>query len=512
MYSLQKEVDKMQVFDVFFEQMTQLLGQGIPRLLVALVILILGWLAALVLSAVARRVLQRTKLDEQLLQWIGGKEQAKGIEVGRWVGTGLFYLVMLLVLVAFFQILGLTLITEPLNRLLTLVFEYAPRVLGAGLLLLVAWIVARVLKLVVSRVLHIAKIDERLGSKAGLEEEKRLPLTQGVAEAVYWLVFLLFLPAILNALALEGLLVPVQRMLEDLLGFLPNIFAAALILAIGWFVARIVQRIVTNVLAAAGVDRLGERVGLGKVLEQQTPSELLGLVLYVLILIPVLIAALNALGLEAITQPAANMLDLILAALPAIFGAILVLVVSYVVGRVVAGLIGNLLTGAGFNTILVKLGLAREPTEGQQTPSRIVGYLVLVAIMLFASIEALRFLGFESVAALVTRFTDLAVQVVLGLIIFGVGLYLANLVAEVVRTSGAAQAKFLAPASRVAILALTSAMALREMGLANEIINLAFGLLLGAVAVALALAFGLGGREIAARELQDWVESVKSEK
>jgi hypothetical protein len=121
-------------------------------------------------------------------------------------------------------------------------------------------------------------------------------------------------------------------------------------------------------------------------------------------------------------------------------------------------------------------------------------------------------LGFESVADLVTRFTGLAGQVILGFVIFGVGLYLANLAAGAVQASGAAQARLLAPASRVAILALTGAMALREMGLANEIINLAFGLLLGAVAVAMALAFGLGGREIAARELQDWVESVKSEK
>jgi hypothetical protein len=53
-------------------------------------------------------------------------------------------------------------------------------------------------------------------------------------------------------------------------------------------------------------------------------------------------------------------------------------------------------------------------------------------------------------------------------------------------------------------------MALRQMGLASEIINLAFGLLIGAIAVAVALAFGLGGREIAARELSGWVESVKS--
>jgi hypothetical protein len=301
-------------------------------------------------------------------------------------------------------------------------------------------------------------------------------------------------------------------MINKILGFLPNIFAAGLILAIGWFVARIVQRIVTNLLAAVGADRLSERVGLAPVLGKQRLSGLLGLVVYVLILIPVLIAALNALALEAITRPATNMLNAILTALPAIFAAILVVTIAYVVGRVVAGLITNLLTGAGFNAILARLGLGKEPAEGERTPSEIVGYLVLVAIMLLASIEALRLLGFGSVAGLVTQFTAFAGQVVLGLIIFAIGLYLSNLAAKTVQASGAAQAGLLALAARVSILVLAGAMALRQMGLANEIINLAFGLLLGAIAVAVALAFGLGGREIAARELEKWLQSAKSKK
>ena len=106
-------------------------------------------------------------------------------------------------------------------------------------------------------------------------------------------VFLLFLPAVLGALELQGLLEPVQGMINQILGFLPNIFAAGLILAVGWFVARIVQQIVTNLLAAIGADQLSKRVGLAPVLGKQQLSGLLGLVVYVLILIPVLIAAIS---------------------------------------------------------------------------------------------------------------------------------------------------------------------------------------------------------------------------
>jgi len=497
---------------VIVNQIAQLVGAYIPSLVGALIILVIGWLVAVVVSAIVRGALRRTELDDRLARWIFGEEEAKAIETERWIAKGVYYLIMLFVLIAFFQVLGLTLITQPLNQLLMQVFQYAPRLLGAGLLLLIAWIVASVLRLVVLRVLRAAKLDERLGTQAGLEEEERVPLTQTIANAVYWLVFLLFLPAILNALALQGLLEPVQGMINKILGFLPNIFAAGLILVIGWFVARIVQRIVTNLLAAVGADQLSERVGLAPVLGKQRLSGLLGLVVYVLILIPVLIAALNALALEAITRPATNMLNAILTALPAIFAAILVVAIAYVVGRVVAGLITNLLTGAGFNAILARLGLGKEPAEEERTPSEIVGYLVLVAIMLLASIEALRLLGFGSVAGLVTQFTAFAGRVILGLSIFALGLYLSNLAAKTIQASGAAQAGLLALAARVSILVLAGAMALRQMGLANEIINLAFGLLLGAIAVAVALAFGLGGREIAARELEKWLQSARSKK
>jgi len=494
------------------DQITQYIGAYIPNFIGALAILVIGWLVALLVSAIVHRMLRHTELDDRLARWIVGEEKAEAVKAERWIAKGVYYLIMLFVLVGFFQTLGLTIITEPLNQLLIRAFQYAPRLLSAGLLLLIAWIVASALKFIVSRVLSVARIDERLGGLTGLKEEERVPLAKILGDAVYWLVFLFFLPAVLDALAVQGLLQPVQAMTNKVLAFLPNIFAAGLILVIGWFTARIVQQIVTNLLVAVGADRLSEQVGLAPVLGKQRLSGLLGLLVYVLVLIPVLIAALNVLALEAITRPASNVLNTILEAIPAIFAAALTVTIAYVVGRVVAKLITTLLTGAGFNTILARLGLGKEPAEGERTPSEVVGYLVLVAIMLFGAIEASRLLGFTVLADLVAQFTVFAGHVILGLIVFAIGLYLANLAYRTVQVSGVAQAGLLALAARISILVLAGAMALRQMGLANEIITLAFGLLLGAIAVGLALAFGLGGREIAARLLEEWLQSMQSKK
>jgi hypothetical protein len=328
---------------------------------------------------------------------------------------------------------------------------------------------------------------------------------------VYWLTFLLFLPAILGALNLSGLLAPVQGMVDKAISFLPNLAAAALILVVGWFVATIVRRILTNLLAAVGLDRLGAQVGLAQALGNQRLSDLVGLVAYILILLPVITAALDALQLEAITRPVSIMLTSILAALPNIFAAVLLLVIAYVVGRVVASLVTNLLAGVGFDTLTTRLGLGDETTRpAGRTPSEVAGALVLVVIMLFAAIEGARLLGFALLADLIAQFTVFAGQIILGLIIIAIGLFLANFGARAVQATGLDRSGLLATATRVAILALAVAMGLRQMGVANEIVVLAFGLLLGTLAVAVAIAFGIGGREVAQRQLTQWVEERRS--
>lgn len=500
--------------------MVELLNDFIPQVLSSAwtlvgagLVLFVGWLVAWIVGAFVRRLLHGTTLDNRLASWVAGdEEEGAVIPIERWIGRAVFWLIFLFALVAFFEVLGLTVVTGPLNQLLTAVTAYIPRIIGAALLLLVAWVVASILRFLVVRVLKAAELGDRLGSVAGVEEEDRARLAKALGDVVYWLVFLLFLPAVLGALAVEGLLIPVEGMINVVLGYLPNIFAAGIILAIGWFAARIVQRIVTNVLVAAGADKLGEKVGLDEAMGKQTLAGVVGLICYVLVLIPVIIAALNTLGLDAITAPASDMLGIVLLALPRIFAAILVLAIAYVVGRLLSQLVARVLAGIGFDAILMRLGLTAKATKWEPSPSQIAGYLVLVGTMLLASMEASQLMGFTSLATMISGFTVFLLQVILGLVIFGFGLWLANFAAQAVQASGAAQASLFAMAARVSILIMAAAIALTEMGLANQIITLAFGLLLAAFALAAALAFGLGGREIAGRQLEEWMSSLRSKK
>lgn len=483
------------------ERMTAEIGPVLLNVLGALAILVVGYIVARLLSAIVRKALQKTTLDDKLANTLQKGEPR--MELERPIARGVFYVVMTLVFVAVLQVLQLTFVTAPLNEFLETIFGYLPQLIAAGVLVVVAYIVASVLRLVVRKGLQAANVDERL---VGTTEEGATPavaLSDSVATAVYYLVFLLFLPAILGTLELQGLLRPVEGLLDELLAFLPNIFAAAVIMVVGYFIAKLIRKIVTNLLAAIGTDRLSERVGLTGVLGKQRLSDVLGTIVYVLVLLPVIIAALNALSIDAVTAPASEMLDMILAAIPQILAAAVVLIIAYVIGKLVGGLVSNVLSGIGFNGFLARIGLWNDNGQAidRKTPSDLVGALVMVAVLLFAAIESANLLGFGTLTALISDFMVFAGQVLVGLVIFALGLYVAKLARSAIDGSGMAHAAIVATAAQVAIIVFVGAMALRQMGLANSIINLAFGIVLGAIALAAAIAFGIGGRDFAKRQL-----------
>ncbi len=492
-------------------ELTALFGPDVLRILIAIFVLFAGWLAARIGAWAVKKGLEKTTIDNRIAKWALGDEKGEGFEVEAWVGKVVYYILLLFALVLFFNTLQLTFVSEPLVTLLNKVTGYVPQVLGAALLIALAWLVATAARKTVSIAADSWRLDEKVVGEAGLDKDATPGVGRTLGDAIYWLVFLLFLPIVLGTLQLEGLLTPVQAMMGRLLTFAPNILAAGLILAAGWLLARIVQRIVTTLLGAVGVDRLGEKIGLGTALGTRKLSGLAGLVVYVFILFNVILSSLSALALEAVTRPASEMLGQVLEAIPRLFAASVLLALAFYVGRLVAQLLVGVLAGAGFDSVLDKLGLAMSSTTSSgKRPSDLAGTVLLTIIMLFASIEAAGLLGFANLAVLLASLLEFTGQLALGLVVFGVGLFLANFAASTIRASGNPQAGLLATAARVGILVLSTAIALSQMGIANKIIELAFGLLLGSIAVAAAIAFGLGGRDVAAKQIEEWREGLKS--
>jgi Conserved TM helix len=543
----------------FLQTISADLGTSLPNLLRAILILIVGWLIALVVAAVVRGVLKRTKVDNRVANWFSGQPQVgPSPPVEKWVSSAVFWLIFIFTIVAFLQALELTAVSQPLNNFLNQIVGYVPELVGALILLGVAWLLATLVKLIVTRSLRAFQIDERLGQQVesppsqpidttgtttapGIGAEPvasplgdQFSLSETIGNTLYWFIFLLFLPSILNTLGLQGTLEPIQDLLNGILSILPNVLAAILIAAAGWFIAQVVRRIVTNFLAATGTDRLGARFGVGRTVGGRSLSWIIGTIVYVLILIPTAIAALNALQIEAISVPAINMLNNILDALPEIFTAALILIAAYVIGQFVSELVTSILTGIGFNNIFYWLGLQSEPYRPRPAeipteippaqpegiapgepapgaPSEVVGIVIWIGILLFATVAAINILNIPALTDLISGIVIIFGRIIAGLIVFAIGLYLANLAFNLITSSGGRQARILGQAARIAIIALVSAMALQQIGVASDIVNLAFGLLLGAIAVAIAIAFGLGGRDIAAEQIREWLASFRKD-
>ena len=479
------------------------LGQLLVNVVWALVILFIGWVVAKIVASLVGKLVHWLKLDERIGKAAGANKIPRLENI---ITKAAYYLILLFAIVAALNALGLTMVTQPLNALLDAIFAYIPMLIAGGVVVFIAWLVATILRAIVRGFLESTKMDKKVGEAADLNE---WPLARAIGEVVYWLVWLLFLPIIFAAFGLEALIAPVMNLLGDLLGWIPNLIVAGLILIVGWFVARIVQRIATSFFAALGADKLSDRIGLTKYMGKMTLSGLIGMVVFVLIMIPIIIAALEALGLTALTAPLVAMLTAVMVAIPVLIMAMLVIIVAYFVGRVVGDFVAQFLAGLGFDNILVKLGLAKTGPAGKRTPSQVVGWLVMLGIILAAALSAFTMLHLDPLAQLLTGFIVFAANIIIGLLIFGVGLWLATWASNFVIESDWPHKYFLALVARIAIIVLSLFMALTQMGLANSIITLAFGVPLIGVALAIGLAFGLGGRETAAKQLDQWQVQMK---
>jgi hypothetical protein len=491
------------------DNIAEAFGTTLGNLLWALVILIVGWIVAAILRAITVAILKRTTLDDRLAKVYTDAAETKPVDIDRLGGQFVYFTVLLLVVIAFFDQLGLVRVTAALSGLVELIIDYLPNLLAASILALIAWVVATVSRFLVRGAFSTLKLDERFAQETETDAETTPSVGSALAEAVFWLIILFFVPPILTALGMTGILGPIQSMWDKILLYVPDILGAILIFVFGWFIARVARRITVSALAAFGLDKLGEREDVARALGKQTLSGLAGLIVYTLIMLVVLISALEALQITAISDPAINMLNIILAAVPAVVASVVVLIIAYYVGKFVAELVANLLAGLGFDRVFGWLGLDYEPEEGQRTPSQVVGYLVLLGIMLFAIAGAADLIGFASLTVYVGVLIAFFTQLVIAVIVFAIGVYLANLARNFIRTTGHPQANFLAQLAWVTVVVFTLALALGQTGISQNIVDMAFGLTLAAIALGAALAFGLGGREVAGRELDSFVESFK---
>lgn len=361
----------------------------------------------------------------------------------------------------------------------------------AIVILLITWLLAKLIKTGVTKLVNRLTRNRRQGSNQELGE--------GLGKIASLLVWLFGLMAILQVLALEQVLVPVQNLLDGFLSALPGIIGAGVILFVGVLLARVVRDLINTVLDTAGFDRGVARLTNGAMggepvpgKEASQPSRLLSTLAYVVILIVIVIAALQVLGIQAIAEPAQAMLQSVLNILPAILLGLALLGVGWFIGKLVYSLVQPALAGTSIDRVAAERGILPE----NQSASTIIGRIVQAVIVLSFAVMATRVLGFPEINAFLGEVIALTSRILFGAAFIIIGVVLAGLLRSALgnRTAGTV--------IYWATIALFAAMGLSYMGIAESIVNLAFGAVVVGGALAAALAFGLGGREAAARQLE----------
>lgn len=409
---------------------------------------------------------------------------------------------------------------------------WAPRVLGAVLILVAAWFIGKAAKWA------LAKGVDRIpgASKASLSDNPKHSVGHSLGDVAFWLILLFGVVAALGVMNLGQVVSPLNTLLNQIAAFLPNVLGAVLIFFIGFVVATLARRVTEAALQAASADRWIEKAGLSRATGSTGVSTAVGTLVFVLVLIPITIAALEQLGIESLTVPAVAVLSTVFDAIPRVLAAAIVLAIGWFIGRWVAQVIERVLPATGFDrsvrgvmnlasdrsdadrpatapyagdvTPATAAALGESTARAPMTPSRVVGKLVMVAIVAFTAVEAARLLEFATLAATVEEILGLAGRVIVGGVIITAGVLIADVLARLIDKGTGGADRFASTLVRWATIALATAMGLRFMGIADDVVLLAFGLVLGAAAVAAALAFGLGGRTAAGQVAQRWADKV----
>ena len=374
-------------------------------------------------------------------------------------------------------------------------FGGVSNVFVALLLLVVAFIAAKVVKSLVVKLLKAVKAENFL-SKLGVKDSVTNSSIEFVAKLVYFVVFLLFLPSVLDKLGMHSVSSPITGLVNSFLVFIPNLVAAGIIIAVGVFIASIVKDLLVSVLKAVKVDAIQEKAGI-EASANTSLSAIIANVVYGVIILIVITSALDQLEISAISAPANAIVSTIFAMLPKVLGAIVIIAVGVIIAKLVANLLDGLLAGVGANSLIEKItGSAPEKVVLSKVISEVVKY-VLVVIFVVEGINVLNLSVLTNIGAVIIGYLPAVISAV---IVWAVGTFAANTVEKMIGEKFP-EAKMSALVAKIAIYVVVAFICLSQLGVATAIVETTFILIIAALCVAFAIAFGVGGRNFASKTL-----------
>ncbi|WP_119071113.1 mechanosensitive ion channel family protein [Rubrobacter indicoceani] len=203
--------------------------------------------------------------------------------------------------------------------------------------------------------------------------------------------------------------------------------------------------------------------------------------------------------MQAVTRSLTDGLSSLLGFLPTLIGAVLILIIGFIIAKVLQGLVTRVLDSMGFQGWMEKGGIKQffDRSQTNQTPLSIIGKLVFWLIFFIAITMAVDTLGITAISDVLAQFIAYIPQIIAAILILVLATLLANFVAGIVR--GATGSNVMGSVAQYGIIVFAAFAALTQLGIAPELIAPTFLILLGGVALAAAIAFGLGAQGTAQR-------------
>jgi hypothetical protein len=210
-----------------------------------------------------------------------------------------------------------------------------------------------------------------------------------------------------------------------------------------------------------------------------------------------------------IVEPVREMLTKIMAYLPVLLGALVILIIGWLVAKAIQRIVDWLLKTVRFDMMADKAGISEVLRKGNlKTNAReVVSGLVYWLIMIMVLVMVVNALGLPKASDILASLFAYIPKVIGALFVLVVAMFLANFVSGIVRTAAGnanlPQPEILAGISRWAIIIFAVTISLEQLGIASLLVTATFNIILGGIVLALALAFGLGGKDAAARYLEE---------
>lgn len=368
--------------------------------------------------------------------------------------------------------------------------------------LALAFLVAILAQVIVVGLLKLLKLDKKF-DKWGINEGRVGTSLSLIGKLVFLVVFLLFLPPALNALGLSSVAGPLSGIASSIVSYLPNLLGAGILLYVGILLAMIIGQLLAVLLSKTKIDNIITRNENKKAV--LLSDVIVKIVVSVIILITV-VQALTVLNIDAISVPALQIINAIFSAVPSIILAAVVICVGLLVANIACGLLSNLLVAVNLDGIATKVLPSLKVSA-----TKIAVNIVKTLIIIFVVAQGVEVLGLAILSAIVASIVAYIPLVVKSAVIAAVAFIGASLLENLIVKSNE-KAAGVAKIVKIAVYVLAGFMILSQLEIASAIIDTAFVVTLGAVAVAFALAFGLGGKDFAKKTLDKVDEKIEDEK